>query len=194
MATLSELRDDDLAWAVVLRERTRLADALHDGALQEVVALRRNCTDAIDGDRVALGGLQDGLRRMTAELRALTGAMHEPSLDEVTLREAVERVVGALRIRARLEIAVDIDAATNGYNDPVVRETVRELLTNVAQHANATTVAVTIALVGNELQLRVVDDGIGFDPVAAGLARSSARRCPRSRRRPTSRARRAVPR
>ncbi|MDO9410878.1 sensor histidine kinase [Patulibacter sp.] len=173
MATLSELRDDDLRWAVVLRERTRLADALHDGALQEVLGLRQDCAGAVAGDPVALAGLQDGLRRMTAELRALTGAMHEPSLDELPLREAIDRVVGALRIRGRVRIVVDVEPGTDGFNDPVVRETVRELVTNVARHAAATTAVVGIALAGDDLVLRVVDDGVGLDPAEADAARAA---------------------
>lgn len=173
MATLSDLRDDDLAFDVVLRERTRLADALHDGALQEVVMLRHDCTDAIGGDLQALQPLQDGLLRMTTQLRALTSAMHEPSLNELSLREAIGRIVGALQTRGRLEIAVDVDRAADGYNDPVLRETVRELTTNVAQHANATMVAISIALEHDEIRVRVVDDGTGFDPVKAKTARTA---------------------
>ncbi|MSW49995.1 MAG: diguanylate cyclase, partial [Actinobacteria bacterium] len=173
MATLSELRDDDLTWAVVLRERTRLADALHDGALQELLGLRQDCVDVLAGDAEAVHRLHDGLRRMTEELRVLTGAMHEPTLEELPLGEAVDRVVAALRIRGRLEIAVDIDPATDVYNDAVVRETVRELTANVARHAVATMVAVSISLVGDDLRLRVVDDGIGFDTVKAETARAA---------------------
>jgi two-component system NarL family sensor kinase len=173
MATLSELRDDDLAWAVVLRERTRLAEALHDGALQEVVALRHRCGDAIAGDAAALAGLREGLRRMTNELRALTGALHEPTLDELPLRAAIDRILAAVPGRAGLHVDIDVEPAAERFNDPVVRETVRELTMNVAQHAQATMAAVSITLADGDLRLRVVDDGVGFDPVKARIARAA---------------------
>lgn len=169
MSPDGDLHDDDIAFDATLRERTRLADALHDGAMQEVIALRQNVKDATCDDE-AQHEIDDGLQRVMTELRALTGALHEPSLDELSLRDAVGRIVTALKARNRLEITVDIDANTDRYNDPAVRETVRELTTNIAQHANASIATISISLEDHDLVLRIADDGSGFDPAEADAA------------------------
>lgn len=167
-----DLYDDDIAFDAMQRERTRLADALHDGALQEVFALRRDCRRVTcEGD--ARHDLDDGLGRVMTELRTLTGALHEPSLDEVSLRTAVGRIVAAVRIRNRIVITVDVAPGADGYNAPVVRETVRELTTNIAQHADASIATIAIALEGDDLVLRVADDGSGVNPAKAESARAA---------------------
>ena len=43
-------------------------------------------------------------------------------------------------------------------------QAVRELLTNVGKHSRANMARVTAKVVGSELHLEVVDDGVGFDP------------------------------
>src|SRR5581483_1476185 len=47
-------------------------------------------------------------------------------------------------------------------------------LTNVAKHARATAVSITLERVKDHVQVRVVDDGIGFD--AASVSKRRARR------------------
>ena len=42
---------------------------------------------------------------------------------------------------------------------------VRELLFNIIKHAQATMAKVVIQKVGNQLQVLVADNGVGFDPL-----------------------------
>ena len=52
----------------------------------------------------------------------------------------------------------------------VIFRILEELLANVAQHANATRVHVTLARDGDELHVSVQDDGDGFDAALLGSA------------------------
>jgi signal transduction histidine kinase len=49
-----------------------------------------------------------------------------------------------------------------------VYSVVREALHNVVKHAQASTVTIAIDAVDGRLNFSVIDDGIGFDPAAAG--------------------------
>jgi len=162
---------DHLVLEALAVERTRFADALHDGALQELAALRQDVAGAIDGDVPSLPDLEGRLERLGTELRGLAGALHEPSLEDASLDIALERVAERHRLRGRLEIAIDVQDPAIAFSDPLLREAVRELLANVEQHARATTVTVSVDVRDDLLELRVADDGTGFDPAAAARAR-----------------------
>lgn len=75
-----------------------------------------------------------------------------------------------------------IDVGTDGVaDDGVVNDVVfavRESLSNIVRHANAEQVDVSLELAGDELQLRVRDDGSGISPAARrgnGLANLRSR-------------------
>ena len=48
---------------------------------------------------------------------------------------------------------------------------VQESLNNIAKHAQASQVTVTLAPEGAQVQVQVQDNGVGFDPAAVGSAR-----------------------
>lgn len=157
--------------AAVARERTRLADALHDGALQDLMIAKQDLIEAMDGDRRSLDGLSGHLERVTATLRVVTSAMHEDSLDELGLTEALRRIVLPLNDRGQLDVSMHVDAAADVYNDTVIRDAARQLLANVAEHACATSAEVAVSVESGELTVRVTDDGVGCDASQAALAR-----------------------
>ncbi|MHC4319682.1 MAG: sensor histidine kinase [Planctomycetota bacterium] len=51
----------------------------------------------------------------------------------------------------------------------VLHHAVRELLANVAKHAQASSVYVSIRRDGADVRIRVEDDGIGFEPPTNGF-------------------------
>ena len=51
---------------------------------------------------------------------------------------------------------------------------VQEALTNVARHAQVANATVRLWTTGSRLYVQIQDDGIGFDPEAAGTGRSSS--------------------
>jgi signal transduction histidine kinase len=86
-------------------------------------------------------------------------------LDDLGLVPAVEWYVERFRERSGLEVALDI--AASGETSPALSTTLfralQESLTNVARHARATRVNVTLREEGERLVLSVEDDGCGFD-------------------------------
>lgn len=179
--------DDDAA-------RALLAADLHDGPLQalaavalEVAQLRGQATALVAGPAGELleGRLDDVLARLAAvddELRAtLWGGRDDADGD---LLAALSRAAARVGDEAGLDVELALDPAAAGVPPARARQLVRlagAALANVAQHAAARRVRIELAVRGEDVLLRVEDDGAGFDPDEArasgrlGLAAMAAR-------------------
>ncbi len=147
------------------RERRQLSEALHDGALQYVLAARMDLEDVRDGDAEAVDRVDHALTTSAGLLRRTVSALHPAVLDQAGLVRAVEDIVEGLRGRGytvalRAE-AMPVRPSTDA--DRVVYGAVRELVTNVVKHAEATTIGLELAVAGDRLVASVTDDGIGLD-------------------------------
>ncbi len=149
--------------AAVRRERERLAEALHDDALQRVLIAQQDLIEAEKGNDA---GLRDGVRRQLGELahslRATTRAMHDRSLEELPLSRALERLAADSARRGRLAVTTSVAPDATGVHDALITDLTRELLANVVRHAKAANVAVTVAREDETIVLRVRDDGRGI--------------------------------
>lgn len=153
--------------------RQRLADALHDGPLQALLAARQDAEEAVEGDTELLGVLPGRLEGVVAELRALVAAGHEDALDAAGLEAALSRIAAEAGRRGRFAVVVEVDPAAGGVHDDLVRNVARELVHNAARHADARTVELRVTLADDELAVTVRDDGVGFDRARAA-AREAA--------------------
>jgi signal transduction histidine kinase len=150
-------------------ERRRIARELHDelgqlltGIRMEVAALRQ----ASGGPAQAVCDRIDGLLDQAfAASRNLVYELRPRVLDDLGLVPAVEWYVERFRERSGLEVALDVAAGRE--TSPMLATTLfralQESLTNVARHARASRVNVTLRDEGERLLLSVEDDGCGFD-------------------------------
>ena len=143
------------------RERGRLAEALHDDALQRLLAARQDLGEA-HGDPAALQAVGRQLAELTESLRTLTRAMDEETLGGLPLDAAVGRLADDAARRGRLAVRTRVESGVSGDHDPFVLGLVRELLANVLNHAHATSVDVSVAVEQDTVVLRVADDGRGM--------------------------------
>ena len=108
-------------------------------------------------------------RASLAEARRSVQALRPVALDTATLPEAIERVVTRWSadsgVGARVTLTGGGMALPAGTEVTLLRAT-QEALANVARHANATSVTVTLSFLGDAVVLDVHDDGSGFDPHA----------------------------
>jgi signal transduction histidine kinase len=183
-----------------LEERQRLARELHDSVTQLLFsamllaesvpgALRR---DPGEGER-RLERVVAANRQALAEMRALLRELAPAPLVDLSSREfppaAVVRLQRdglpaalAVELEALREAGVATALDAVGYErqsrerEEVLLRVAQEALANVAKHAAAANVRVTLGSREDEVRLSVVDDGRGFDPAdairaAAGGAR-----------------------
>ena len=144
------------------RERRRLAEALHDEALQNLLVARQEVADvalgvpgAADRARAALDATGDQLRREVL-------AMHPLGFERAGLAAAVTSIARGAERRGGFRAHVSVDPSVAGGHDELVIATVRELVANAANHARAANVTVTITAGARSLRLTVADDGAGL--------------------------------
>lgn len=143
------------------RERRRLAGALHDEAVQNLLAARNELASG-GGD---LAFVQHGLDRTIEQLRDAVFDLYPAALDHAGLGAALEAVAAHAGRRAGFDWQVEVDAdAAGGPHDQLLFSLARELIINVAKHADATHMTVRVRATPGELQLEVADDGRGLDP------------------------------
>jgi two-component system NarL family sensor kinase len=148
------------------REREALAQQLHDGALQYVLAARQDLDDlrgAADAESVER--IDYALTESSRLLRSKVTELHPAVLDRAGLPLALRNLAEAATRPGR---AVDVDVAGWPENvrtsaDGLLYGAARELLTNVVKHADATAVQVSLTLDGASARLVVADDGRGID-------------------------------
>ena len=144
----------------VLEERNRLARELHDALTQSLFGLRLRLEA---GD---VGGARDVLDEVFAELRSLILQLRPPALERDGL---VASLAKHLDVVGRTHgLATRLDAGSLGELEPATEQALfriaQEALTNVVRHAAAPTVTIRLVRDDGMVDLRVEDDGQGFDP------------------------------
>jgi two-component system NarL family sensor kinase len=148
--------------------RRELAEELHDGALQYILAARQDLEDARERhDPESFERLELALRESTQLLRAKVAQLHPAVLEQAGLRRALEDLTaGAARNGQSVTLTVDGWNHQHTRVDELLYGAARELLANVAKHARAKRVIVSLGADDQWLTLTVADDGVGIPPGA----------------------------
>jgi signal transduction histidine kinase len=158
----------------VERERQRIAQELHDGIGQNLIALgmileslgdpltdkRTGMTDRrlVDA-RTILSELKQTIRQLIADFRPAV-------LDDFGILAAIQSFAETFSKRTGLNISVQADEGMSrlpGLSEISLYRIVQEALTNVAKHARAENVFISVHQKGPKLLLEISDDGVGFE-------------------------------
>ena len=170
IARLLQDRNQLLAEMVQIeqREQRDLAETLHDGALQFVLAARQDVEPAVAGDAESLQRVEFALAETTRLLRATMSQLHPAALEvgRTVAGSPGRRRGHASRGRFSIDVVTDDwDESTRTAVDELLLVTVRELLTNVVKHAAASKVVVQLGRTDAVARLQVIDDGRGLGGV-----------------------------
>jgi PAS domain S-box-containing protein len=162
--------------AIREQEKSRVARELHDELAQSLTAIKmdaiwlkdnvRRDAQAVEAKLEDMLKLIDGAvastRRIAADLRPLV-------LDDLGLVPAIEWLVQNFQQRWNIPctLRAEEDFELGEPYATAVFRIVQESLMNVAKHARATHVAVSVQAVEGGVRLKVEDDGVGFDARAA---------------------------
>ncbi len=163
------------------QERRRIAASLHDGPVQDLAASVWTVAGA--AEQVAARGHPDlasqvreaghTIRRSIASLRTLLVDLYPPHLRDAGIAAALADLVEPLRSRG-LDVQLELDPVTRLSltleQERLVHRVAQEWVRNAVQHAEASTVSLSLRAGRGAVVLEVADDGVGFDvlPAMAG--------------------------
>jgi len=155
-------------------ERRAIARELHDRIGQDLSTLglllaslgARLPPASRDAVERPLNDIQGLLKSMVANVRDVMAELRPPVLDDYGLLAALRQL--ATEFTRRTGIAADVDGVDLQPRLPSVVETAmfrisQETLNNVAKHARAKHVAISLHAAVNRIVLEIGDDGVGFD-------------------------------
>lgn len=166
--------------AAILRaqeeERTRLGQEIHDDTMQSLVLICRSL-DAIEDSQEI-----DEVKAQPADLRGLAASTHDslrvllgglrPSLlDDLGLTAALGSLVAGLEERTPMHVRVDVEGDPRRLSperELALYRIAQEALRNMERHSGASEGTVTVRFEADGVELRVRDNGRGFDLLLAG--------------------------
>ncbi len=167
----AELYEHAQAFAA-LQERQRLARNLHDAVNQSLFSAGL-IADVLprlwDRDQDEARKSLDDLRRLTraaqAEMRALLAELRPSALTDTDLGDLLHLLGNALsgRLNIPVKVVVAQDVILPADVQVVFYRVCQEALNNIAKHAKASQVDIELKHEETTIELRIRDDGIGFD-------------------------------
>jgi two-component system, NarL family, sensor kinase len=151
------------ALAAEARARQRLAEGLHDTAIQNLLAARQDLAEARAGEGAGIERAERAVRLTLDQLRATVRELHPYVLDQLGLEAALDSVCEQHVRRGGYELVKHIDPRAAGVCDELIFSLVRELLANVTRHASAKHVTLELESGARAVILTVSDDGCGLD-------------------------------
>jgi len=168
--------------AGVLDERQRMAREIHDTLAQGLTGIitqlqaAEQAADDLAGWRRHFEAATSLARESLSEARRSVEALRPESLETGRLSEALAEVAGRWSTLHGIPAQVTTTGTARAMPPEAefaLLRTAQEALANVAKHARATRVGVTLSYMAHEVALDVRDDGRGFDP--AQLCTEAAR-------------------
>jgi signal transduction histidine kinase len=176
--TIGRLRaeyEEQIRRAARQEERARLARDLHDAVKQQLFAIQTAGATAetrLDSDpggaRRAIEQVRSAAREAMAEMEAMLDQLQGSPVENAGLVTFLRKQCEALGFQtgARVEFTAgalpDANAVDPGAREAIAR-VAQEALSNVARHARASRVNVSLNVQEGRLVLLVEDDGSGFD-------------------------------
>lgn len=154
-------------------ERKRIAREIHDELGQTLLALRLDVSMLDVRTAKSHPKLNERMRGMLQHIDATVKTVRtiinnlRPAVLDLGLSAAVEWQVKEFRRLSAIDCELVLDAQEFKLSDAratTLFRIVQESLSNVIRHANATQVRIELCEVGDNLVMKIADNGIGIDP------------------------------
>jgi two-component system sensor kinase len=154
-------------------ERVRIARELHDELAQWLTALKMDVSWLAGKMPQGDDRLRERVERMkqlvdttVMSVRRIASDLRPAMLDDLGLVPAIEHLLHEFSQRTGIVVGIDASTGDIEFREPLstaVYRMVQEALTNVARHARATEVRVTIRVRGDDLTVSAWDNGVGIN-------------------------------
>jgi signal transduction histidine kinase/ligand-binding sensor domain-containing protein len=157
------------------RERNRLAQELHDSVSQTLLAANRVAESLPDlweqspeQGKYALRQVHRMMQNALAEMRTLMLELRPAVLAQKPLGEILRQLRDGFASRTQLPVQLQVngDAILPALCQVFFYRIAQGALNNIQQHAQASQVTIELNCMPQFVEMRIADDGVGFDPAA----------------------------
>jgi two-component system, NarL family, sensor kinase len=163
-------------------ERSRVARELHDGVNQIIASVKmriRNAQESLPpfqaATREILGRCDSLLIKALEENRRIAHNLHPADLNNLGFAAACQSFCKEFQARANVNVQCRITLPAKNRLPPGIELTlfriVQEAINNIEKYAHAKTTKLRIGLRNDSIQLKIQDDGKGFDPKKIKLSK-----------------------
>lgn len=166
----------------VIEDRQRIARDLHDSVIQDIFAVglslqglstrvsEMEVREQLDSSIDTLDGTVNTLRRYVFELR-------EEVVPATGLDDKIQALVARMGSAYPTKVELSVEPLESYPSDQELVLLLTEALSNALRHADAAKITVDVMQKGEDILVRIADDGIGFDPanIEAGMGLANMR-------------------
>jgi two-component system sensor histidine kinase UhpB len=156
-------------------ERHRIAQELHDEVGQRLtvvlLGVTRALREVVGEGAEELKLVQENARSSLVEVRRLVRGLRPGVLEDLGLVPALEAMATEFAAQAGVDVRCRLDVTLRPLTpeaELVIFRVAQEALTNVARHAHASSVELSVSRSSELVSLRVCDDGRGIEHGATG--------------------------
>jgi len=153
------------------RERFELGQELHDNINQILATSKLYLDVAIEEKEPRIELLAKSRKNISVaieEIRKLSKELITPSLNDLGLTQSIKELIRGIQSVGKMKIRLN----TSGLDEEALQpeqkiniyRIIQEQLNNILKHAQAGTVLIELNKVNEQIRLRLIDDGKGFDP------------------------------
>jgi signal transduction histidine kinase len=169
-------------WSAILRElereRSRIARELHAGAGQPLAGMKMNlemlddcCVALPPQGREALARLQTLAQQALEQVRAVSHSLHPPAWQNLTIGEALHNLIEMSGLAIRTNVRFDLESLSAEPSHAIkiaIYRCAQECISNIMRHSGATSLTIFLGVRGSLIELRIEDNGNGFDRATPG--------------------------
>ena len=153
------------------RLRRRIATELHDG-LGQILAISKiklgQVRQSVSGTAISkpLDEIHQFIEGAIDYTRSLTVELSPPVLYELGFEAALEWLCEQIQKQYNIQCTLKnagLPAQIDSDLCILLFQIIRELMHNIAKHAQACTASISVEMTGDNVQVSVTDDGVGFD-------------------------------
>ncbi|MEO8822477.1 MAG: PAS domain S-box protein [Ginsengibacter sp.] len=168
-------------------ERYEIGGELHDNVCQILAATKMSLSrvrPSLSGTAIDLyNQSSEGIMLAIEEIRNLSHRLAPAFFDNTKLEEAFEGLFKTFNVTNTYNISLDFDSRAKNLNisqeiQLSLYRILQEQLRNIITHAKCTSIEVEVFIKNDKLQMRIADDGIGFNmhQVKEGIGLSNMKR------------------
>ena len=153
-------------------ERLRITRELHDDTAQSLALIRLQLEMAETGPlvseavREALAETREVTEHAIVSIRRLLSDLSPAVLKQLGLAAAARQLAVRLRADAQVRVRVQLGPLPelSSRISLTIYRILQEAFLNIARHARASNVLLSISATATQIRIAIEDDGIGFDP------------------------------